>query len=664
MANYDVTVPATTSGELSLASNNSATMSPTRPDNYAGETYTFTKPGGANPRVDVTATPDSGYTTEAWSVTGFTAPAGSVLNNDPSGNTASYEIESATTVPTPTFTQYFAVTINTTGSGTVAVNVDDGSAQSGSSVSVYVKDGTSLSINNTPSAGYVYDGTSGNTTITAASTITVSFVDDILDEGVSSTDYIGHDTNSKHLLLKVPDYTSAAGGSPYPWSATSEKNALVQVGDAANVSNTSSIADGNDLLEGQIDFLDDYRDRGTSGSGTWGGATPTALTTPPSETSARTASPYSEAGADKDTAGDTGMNAKVTDIIPTYAGWRDHTDGHRITTTRGDKIEVIGGNYKIVSLGRGTGTAAYEMSGGIIIDAMEPPGNTSSVTWQDCPTHSTDMGWQVVSQTVYGNEVERYHGTKREEFYGDKMISVVGSPGQNSTESEYTLDDDKDGDITYLGADADRNLTLVDTTDAYPTKWDQRAGVAPVLTQPDIYESTWASSVKEYTKIAGKHTEYVKVGDTHSEEVHYEKGHISHTYLTTAGESHCEYFHMTGSLGHIEHFHGAKTEFFTGSTTTIGFANRFELFIGLEEQFNLGGMMDILVGGKLEVTFPFLTEGKLLHTECSVAKASARINNNTAEVAKTEAKVSDVKAVVAESQVGLASVENNLVKKI
>ncbi len=38
--------------------------------------------------------------------------------------------------------------------------------------------------------------------------------------------------------------------------------------------------------------------------------------------------------------------------IHTKGGWRDHSDGNRITTTRGDKVEVIRGNYKLVVLGR------------------------------------------------------------------------------------------------------------------------------------------------------------------------------------------------------------------------------------------------------------------------------------------------------------------------
>jgi hypothetical protein len=54
--------------------------------------------------------------------------------------------------------------------------------------------------------------------------------------------------------------------------------------------------------------------------------------------------------------------------LHTKGGWRDHTDGNRITTTRGDKVEVIRGNYKLLVLGRQDQTkpkfAGMDLSGG------------------------------------------------------------------------------------------------------------------------------------------------------------------------------------------------------------------------------------------------------------------------------------------------------------
>ncbi|MBW2525476.1 MAG: hypothetical protein JRI23_14920, partial [Deltaproteobacteria bacterium] len=352
--------------------------------------------------------------------------------------------------------------------------------------------------------------------------------------------------------------------------------------------------------------------------------------------------------------------------IPDYVGWRDHTDGHRITTTRGDKIEVIGGNYKIVSLGRGTGVAWYEMSGGVITDAMEAPGNQTSVTWRDCPTTKTysvtddagtwtgsaSKGWKVVSQTVNGNEVSRYHGSQREEFYGDELISVTGSPKWNPSTSELSIGAGSDGDHAFLGgwagpssSDLDGGSATTDRFDAdgqdedltgdeafafdtkaFPTKWDVRGGQPDNLPRPKIYESTWAESVTSYTKVYGKV----------NEEEHFVGGKETHTYVIGTLTSYSDYFHMLGSLGHFEHFHGAKTEFFFGASTTVGMANRFELFLGLEEQVN--------IGGSIELTIPNRTEGKLVHLDSNLKKAEVEVDETKAALKKTNAALNSLGA--------------------
>jgi hypothetical protein len=54
-----------------------------------------------------------------------------------------------------------------------------------------------------------------------------------------------------------------------------------------------------------------------------------------------------------------------TERLLTKGGWWDHADGNRISTTSGDKIEVIQGNYKMVVLGR---RAATDTSDAKIVD--------------------------------------------------------------------------------------------------------------------------------------------------------------------------------------------------------------------------------------------------------------------------------------------------------
>src|SRR6185437_14379995 len=67
--------------------------------------------------------------------------------------------------------------------------------------------------------------------------------------------------------------------------------------------------------------------------------------------------------------------------LHTKGGWRDHSDGNRITTTRGDKVEVVRGNYQLVVLGRqddASGETGWDVSGGHV----EGLGGKSSIEWR------------------------------------------------------------------------------------------------------------------------------------------------------------------------------------------------------------------------------------------------------------------------------------------
>jgi hypothetical protein len=49
---------------------------------------------------------------------------------------------------------------------------------------------------------------------------------------------------------------------------------------------------------------------------------------------------------------DKAERVRQSQALHTRGGWRDHSDGNRITTTYGDKVEVVRGNYKMIVLGR------------------------------------------------------------------------------------------------------------------------------------------------------------------------------------------------------------------------------------------------------------------------------------------------------------------------
>jgi hypothetical protein len=117
----------------------------------------------------------------------------------------------------------------------------------------------------------------------------------------------------------------------------------------------------------------------------------------------------------------------------TKGGWRDHTDGNRVTTTAGDKIEIIGGNYKMVVLGRrrnaqgecdAENAAGWDVSGGHVTDfGNTMPGSGVSQSW----TTEYDGTWKLVNEYI-GGVIESVEVVDKKEYsYGKKHESYVGS---------------------------------------------------------------------------------------------------------------------------------------------------------------------------------------------------------------------------------------------
>ena len=437
------------------------------------------------------------------------------------------------------------------------------------------------------------------------------------DATLSATDYIGQDTSDKHLLLLVPDYEDDSAGRYQP-----TKNTYLNLGhgsgdpnhaeptwypaawDASGLGSAAVTVPttGDDLLSFFGGFADDTRARGTGGTFAQPGATP------PSEALVR----------DDAAANTAARNREVTKAIPDYLGWRDHTDGHRITTTRGDKIEIIGGNYKLVSLGRGTGVATFEMSGGLNVGGDEAPGAVTSVSWVECPTGVADeKGWRVTEQTVKGNTVERFHGTKREEAYGDEFISVTGAPATvpRGTVVPVSNPNGACDSITNLSFDVHSSFP---EGGAFPTQWDQQ-DPTPSLARPTIRESTWAHKFVSFTDIEKTVKETTVYGGRKEVQEHFlHEGYLAEVTLHAYGKRYSEWWYLQGSQGFYEYFQGAKTEFFFGASTTIGFANRFEMFIGTEEQVNVGLSLGVAVAGAIDISLGVKVEahfGKSL--ECA-----------------------------------------------
>jgi hypothetical protein len=86
-------------------------------------------------------------------------------------------------------------------------------------------------------------------------------------------------------------------------------------------------------------------------------------------------------------------------------GWRDHSHGNRVSTTFGDKVEVITGNYKLIVLGGRDGehSTGFDMSGGHTVNWAQTPGCIKRI-WADGDK------WVVTWSTESANERRFYDG--------------------------------------------------------------------------------------------------------------------------------------------------------------------------------------------------------------------------------------------------------------
>ncbi len=99
-------------------------------------------------------------------------------------------------------------------------------------------------------------------------------------------------------------------------------------------------------------------------------------------------------------------------------GWWDHSDGNRISTTAGDKVEVVQGNYKMLVLGRRAPSdtsdkKVVDISGGFEFSKRFEYLTTDSIwaTWeQSSPAHSTKVS--------SGKDVSYFKGAFRKTIIG------------------------------------------------------------------------------------------------------------------------------------------------------------------------------------------------------------------------------------------------------
>lgn len=333
-----------------------------------------------------------------------------------------------------------------------------------------------------------------------------------------------------------------------------------------------------------------------------------------------------------------------TKHLLTKGGWRDHSDGNRITTTYGDKVEVIRGNYKLIVLGRQNeaGNAqGHEWSGNHVQDWGQGtmPGASVTLEWiqsgyvpgapilktKDDPKDEDEFylggAWLLINSTERVYQYSRNAGDFRTQQWGEKLESYVGS-------------EDPERIGTTPGVGYKGHPTAAEIADYHKVLDDDDLveklrpdSVGLPRGNPHILEKTWAVKIESYTG-----SEAWKIPDMYEEtwatlsktRTHVNTSDEESWFKTSRSVTHADEINEETHAGSVtsKAYVGAQTEFtavgaatsmttaasitdltFVGAKTDITIAaNQFELSAGLHESIEIAAMLDVFLGLKLEIT--------------------------------------------------------------
>jgi len=356
----------------------------------------------------------------------------------------------------------------------------------------------------------------------------------------------GEGVSGKYILIEAPNFNNA----PSPGDAMGTYLRLGAVKDPSLAANPNAPkASGEDLASKITTFIDDTRVRE---------GCPNYI--PPGERQAETAK------------------------LHTKGGWRDHSDGNRVTTTRGDKVEIIKGNYRMLVLGRQDDEAGWDVSGGHVGESGITYSGASSIEYT---TEFYGGTWAVVEHTIKGHVHTAFHGQVFDYFCGEVCESITGSESPSATQPNPDVTNKTWAESigTYTGSAA-LPVPLVttetwaqmtsDTTNAQTiTSATTAETIASTTTAQTMVNATTASTVTNTTSV-GTETDTVMAG--------------AMTSTTTAGT-------ITNSTtaGTISDTTIANTE-----SMQIGMSN--DITIGMSNQVNLGMMNQVIIGANTQTT--------------------------------------------------------------
>lgn len=333
---------------------------------------------------------------------------------------------------------------------------------------------------------------------------------------------------------------------------------------------------------------------------------------------------------------------KQSQALHTRGGWRDHSDGNRITTTYGDKIEVIRGNYKMVILGRQddpTSCSGWDTSGQHIQDfGQTMPGASVRVEWmQDRYTGA----WHLENTTEGVVQSSNFAGDFYEYWWGDHHETTIGSeepvwklpapdgrPRANPHIIEKTWAQKME---SYTGSTAWRVPEIKEETwaEIITSLTDATSTTETTTVSGAITEATTAGSITETTSVDGEIKSDTKAG-TIAENT--ESGAITSTTeagaiveTTTAGTM--TSVTVAGAIADVT-VAGNLTELFVGTHVSTEIGLKLDLFIGGSITIDLGANLEVALPDCLQFSYPNKLQSTVDALKTSVNNLETAVYNN------------------------------------
>lgn len=290
---------------------------------------------------------------------------------------------------------------------------------------------------------------------------------------------------------------------------------------------------------------------------------------------------------------------KESEKLHTRGGWRDHSDGNRITTTRGDKIEVIQGNYKLIVMGRQRDTGqgmGWEATGNNVQDfaGATMPGASVTVEWVN---HRYGGVWLLQNSTENVYQYSRNAGNFREQNWGDLRETYVGSENPPPGGVGINDDDGTFGHPTVRDEPLD-DASSLDKVAKEKLKAPSVSSAGLPRGNPHIVEKTWARKIESYTGSKAWQIPQIKE-ETWADRMESltNAGAISEvtnagaiTSVTNAGvivETTVAGMHVTADVGPVvEIFGGLKLSIDVSGTIAISGPFALELSLGYSGSFH------------------------------------------------------------------------------